>query len=186
MFKYIFPTILTAFAIVIFFTYVKPTYAEIGQLRMKKAQYEEALVNAKRLDAAKNDLSEKYNAISEENRTKLLHLMPDTVDNVHLILDIQSIAAGYNMLPQDIKFEVPKKAGATTQPGNKSQKLYNTFDLEFSVTGNYDKFNAFLNDLESSLRIMDVTSITFSSDKLTLVNGNYKFTVKVRTYWLNN
>jgi len=75
---------------------------------------------------------------------------------------------------------------------------YGIWDLEFSTTGSYDNFINFINDLEHNLRIVDISSIDFSSDVAVTagigagvgVSPNsqqiyqYKFTIK--TYWLKN
>ena len=55
-------------------------------------------------------------------------------------------------------------------------------------------FLSFLKDLESNLRIVDMSSIQFSSDSNTGLNLSsssssteaYKYNFKIKTYWLKN
>ncbi len=50
---------------------------------------------------------------------------------------------------------------------------YDYVTLSFSVSGTYDIFRTFLADLESSLRLVDVTSIAFSATP----TGIYEYTI---------
>ncbi len=189
LFRYIFPSVLVAIAIVLFFSYIQPTYHAIGELRIKRAAQEEALANVRQLDETINQLTTTYDAISEEDRTRLLKMMPDDVNNIPLILDTQGVAKRFGLVAQDIKFDVPKSTTKGAQSASAAvagQKDYGIFDLEFSVASTYGNFTQFLNELEKSLRIIDITSIIFSTDKISSGTGIYKFTVKVRTYWLKN
>jgi len=55
-------------------------------------------------------------------------------------------------------------------------------DLGFTVTAPYTTFQAFLADLEHSLRLIDVEKITFKGAG-TADSADY--TLSIRTYWLH-
>ena len=74
-------------------------------------------------------------------------------------------------------------------------KDYGVFDLEFSTSGSYDNFINFTKDLEKNLRIVDISSISFSSEVSSGIGGAglktisseiYKYDFKIKTYWLKN
>lgn len=190
--KFIFPIILILASIGIFIGYTNKAYKEVATLRTEQAAYDEALLNSKKLLDVRQELVDKYNALLPEDKDRLMKLMPDNVDNIRLIIDIQKIASQYGMLPKDIHFDKDQgKANSTTisaasspEDINQARKNYGTFDLDFSVTGTYSNFLNFTRDLEKSLRIIDIESVTFAiSDVGT---SSYKYAFKIRTYWLKN
>lgn len=196
MFKNIIPIILIAIVITGFFTFVSPTYSEIMDIRSQVASYNEALNNSKSLENERDKLTKKYNSIDPADLEKLNKLLPDSVDNIRLILEIEKIALPYGMVLKDVKYAtvVENKTSDVVQGGvSKSaaaQKDYGTWDLEFSTQGTYFNFVNFLKDLESNLRIVDVVSVDFSSDNGPTINPSfseaYKYNIKIKTYWLKN
>jgi Tfp pilus assembly protein PilO len=159
----------------------------------------------KRLESERDALTTVYNAISIQMIWRdLQKLLPDNVDNIRLILEIEQIAAPYGMTLSDIKYDTTdtnaSSAGATgvVQGGgiaSSTQKGYGTFNLEFSISGSYSNFINFTKDLENNLRIVDISSISFSSNSLGAGTGVspktssseiYKYDFKINTYWLKN
>lgn len=194
--------------------FTNPLYKDISNLRAEVVSYNEALDNSKALEAERDKLTQKYNSIDPVNLEKLQKLLPDSVDNIKLILEIEKLASPYGMVLKDVKYDVLKKneektGSTTTAPsagpateavsvaGNTlpagDNKNYGAWDLEFSVQGNYYNFLNFLRNLESNLRIVDIASVDFSSDTggevgLNAVqpSNSYKYQFKIRTYWLKN
>lgn len=187
--RFIFPAILIAASIGLFVAYTNPTYKALADLRKEQAAYDEALTNSKELLDVRQELSDKYNTLTEAERVSLAKLVPDNVDNIRLLLDIGSIAKRYGMAPKDVRFDTPDTKTIVGQPispeeAGSALAGYGNFDMEFSVTGTYTNFLAFTHDLEKSLRVIDITSVALSSAS---VNSTvYKYTFKIRTYWLRN
>jgi Tfp pilus assembly protein PilO len=203
MMRFITPIILIIISITLFFSFTNPLYNDISSLKTEVTSYNEALDNSKALENERDKLTAKYNAISPDNLMKLQKLLPDNVDNIRLILEIEQIALPYGMVLRDVKYNVTNTD--TTTPANGvvqgggavdlANKDYGIFDLEFSVSGSYDNFINFTKDLESNLRIVDISSIDFSSDNVNVnakVNSKtpspevYKYDFKIKTYWLKN
>jgi Tfp pilus assembly protein PilO len=192
MTRIIFPLILVIAAIGLFVVYTNPNYQDIGTLRTQQSAYNQALNNSQELLKVRNTLTDKYNNLPSSDRDRLQKLMPDTVDNIRLIIDIQNIALGHGMNPKDIKYDartgtavgVASQQAANSQQLANTQKDYGTFELEFSVTGPYQNFLSFIQDLEQSLRLVDIESVTFQSADLG--GSTMKYLVRVRTYWLKN
>lgn len=198
MFRYLIPTILIALSITLFLTFTGPLYKDIISLRSKLGSYDEALTNAKALKDQRDALTQKASSIDSDNLEKLGKLLPDSVDNIRLILEIEKIAAPYGMSLRDVKYDTDKileaKAGAPVQGGAAVQTIardYGVWTLGFSTTGTYANFSSFLKDLEKNLRIVDIESIAFTSDVGGAVlnpsfKEAYKYDFKIRTYWLKN
>ena len=89
MFRYILPIILIGIAIAGFFTFTNPFYENVLLEREQVASYNEALNNSKALEAERDKLTQKYNSFDPENLSKLQKLLPDNVDNIRLILEIE-------------------------------------------------------------------------------------------------
>ena len=192
MFRLIFPTIMLAAAIGLFVVFTNPAYQDIGALRVQQASYNQALNNSQELLKVRDNLTAIYNNMSTTQRDDLSKLMPDNVDNIRLIIDIQNVALKYGMNPTDIKYDA-NATGPTTgatpaavtpaQLAN-TQKDYGTFELEFSVTGSYSNFLSFIGDLEHSLRMIDIESITFQAPNAG--SSAIKYDIRVKTYWLKS
>lgn len=212
MMRYIMPIILIGIAITFFFMVTNPLYNNdsttnpgVVQLESQVASYNNALSTSKTLESERDALTQKYNSIDPNNLAELQKLLPDNVNNVRLILEIEQIAAPFNMTLTNIKYDSNAASSATgttaapvVQGGNatvNSNQDYGTFNLEFSTSGTYDNFINFTKDLESNLRIVDISSISFSSD--TSAGGGgvavkagapevYTYDFKIQTYWLKS
>ncbi len=194
MFKFILPIILIGAAIAGFFMLTNPLYKNISLEREQVASYNEALNNSKALEAERDKLTQKYNSFDPENLIKLQKLLPDNVDNIRLILEIEKIASPYGMVLKDVKYDATKKdatSQAITQKAENSlHKDYDVWNLEFSTQGTYNNFVNLIKDLENNLRIVDISSIQFSSNASMGLNSSlseaYKYNFKIKTYWLKN
>lgn len=199
MTRFIMPVILIAIAISLFFMFTNPIYNDISGLKAKADVYNKALDSSKALENQRDLLTAKKNAINPDNLLKLEKLLPQNVDNIRLILEIGQIAAPYGMVLKNVKYSTASSAptivaGVTVPVATvaTATKEYGTFDLGFSITGSYNNFINFTKDLESNLRIVDISSITFSSDTAAGANLKtispeiYTYDFKIRTYWLKN
>lgn len=195
MLRLIAPFILIGGAIVGFFALVSPVYDEITTLKAQIGAYNQALDNSKALENERDKLAKKYNSIDPANLDKLEKLLPDSVDNIRLILEIEKIASPYGMVLKEVKYDTvtkdPTKSTAVAagdQNVNLNSKDYGLWNLAFSTEGTYENFLNFIRDLESNLRIVDIASIQFSSVDNALVgkSDTYKYSFKIKTYWLKN
>ena len=198
MIKYIIPIILIGISIALFFGFTDVLYQDISSMKELSSSYNEALGNSKALEAERDKLTAKYNTINPADIAKLEKLIPDSVDNIRLILEIEKTALPYGMTLKDVKYDTLLSATADGQTravetgakATTSRLPYGIWDLEFSTEGTYSNFVNFVKDLESNLRIVDVTSIEFSSPDVVGLNPNlpqsYKYQFKIKTYWLKN
>lgn len=197
MMRFIIPIVLVGIGVAVFFAFTSPIYDDISMLRLRALSYNEALGNSKALENARDALTAKKNSIDPDNLLKLERLLPQSIDNIRLILEIEKIALPYGMALKDVKYNTsdtdPSQAGVGIAVGGAVQnkgKDYGVWDLEFSTVSPYNNFLNFMKDLESNLRIVDVSSITFSSATGGGVNpaspDTYKYNFKIKTYWLKN
>jgi Tfp pilus assembly protein PilO len=68
--------------------------------------------------------------------------------------------------------------GKATGPDGRS---YGIANISFSIATTYEQFKSFLADVERSMRLLDITSISFGQpDALGLTT----YSVRAQTYWL--
>jgi dsDNA-binding SOS-regulon protein len=171
--------ILIAASIGLFFFQINPTYSEVKVLRAQSSQYDHALEVAEELKKIRGELATKLSSFSEEELTSLEHFMPQQLDTVRIILDIDGIASLHNIQLKDIKTsEINKVVTAA----NQSPTSYSTTAVTFSFTTAYTNAEVFIRDLERSLRLVDTSSVSIkpSAGK----SGGYDFNMTLNTYWI--
>ncbi len=189
----------------IFLGYVNPTYSgitgatvlkdkSIAELKVQRDEYADALQKTREIEQVRTGLLEKYNHIPLEERERLEKLLPDHIDSVRLIIEVNNIASTYGMTLKNIGLTdsdlaqksstalTPALSGALITDGTigPQEKHVKPVGLKFNVSGSYDNFRAFLKDLESNLRLVDVVAVTFSAGK----EGLPDYSVTVSTYRL--
>ena len=183
MIRSILSIVLLAIAVGLFALYTKPTYDTIRELRVAEASYDEALNRSREIQEVRNKLISKYNTFSPDDLRRLERLLPDHVDNIRLILDIDTIAARYNLRIRNVALEGTKdgRAERSDLAVGSSGDPIGVIEVGFTTAARYEDFVRFLKDLERSLRIVDVTSISFSTGAGDL----QEYSVSLRTYWLH-
>jgi len=200
MMRFIIPILLIGLSGAGFFILISPKYQEVVALKAQVSAYDKALTNSKTLEDERDKVIKKSNDITATNKEKIEKMLPDSIDNIRLILEIQELASVYGMSLKDVRYEDEKKAeeGAAevVQVGiidESSNEDYGVWDLEFTTEGSYSNFINFTKDIEKNLRLVDISSVKFSSLTATNSKGvsitptdNYNYTFKIKTYWLKN
>lgn len=184
-------TILIIIGIGIYFTVTRAMIADAEVVKAKNDQLISALNNAGEIIKARNDVTLKYNSIPEKDRIKLDKMIPSAVDNIRLVIDLNNIALRNHFAIADVKASVPNKGkqGAAAPSGMPapialssyvSEPILDKVDISFKATATYQQFIDFLQDIEVSLRVMDLTSLKLRAND----TGTYDFDVTFQTYWL--
>jgi Tfp pilus assembly protein PilO len=188
--KYFFSLLLIAVSITIFVVVIKPQYNELQSTREAVAIANANLETASKLAESRDALIATYNSISKTDLDNLRTLLPDSVDNIRLIIQINSLATknGLSLL-RNVDYQTTQEATAasTLQSPDTTNKPYGEFAVSFQTAGQYKNFLAFLSDLEQNLRLVDVTRIEFApSDQGVTQSAATSLTYKVtlKTYWL--
>ena len=177
----------------VFFGYVNPTYRaitgnielserSISELKEERGRYIDALNKTKEIEQARTGLLEEYARIPADGREKLEKLLPDHIDSVRLIIDVNNIAAQYGMKLKNISLTQSDKAAAlvASLALGPVEEHFKSVGLKFGVEGSYDNFRSFIRDLEQSLRLVDIETVSFSSRE-----DLYEYVVAVSTYRLS-
>jgi Tfp pilus assembly protein PilO len=181
------PVILIIISAAIFFGYVDPNYRgqnlssgnrSIQSLQAEHDQYQEALNNTTNIRMKRDALIQKRGEISPANLERLEQLLPDNIDNIKLVIDMNQIGKDHNLVLRGIKLN--NSSGTGTDKIGEDNNKYGTVKLSFSVNASYDNFQNFLNDLEKSLRLVDIVDLSVIGND----TGLYDFSVSLKTYWL--
>lgn len=176
------PIILIVISGTLFITWIDPQYQDIKDLQAEKARYDEALDRIVEIREARNEIQSRYNTIEERDFERLNKMVPTHIDNIRLILDVNSVANARQMTIRDIRINLNEGDNGDGNISVGSQGAYESVSFRFTVVTTYDNFKQFLDDLALSLRIIDVESVEISS-----IQGEdnfYRFDVGIRTYWL--
>ena len=173
------PALSLILSIGIFFGYAKPTWSgPIQETKSAIADIEQALTAAEDYKKRQNALASERNAIDQESLNRLSVFLPDSVDNVGLILDINALAARSGLALANV--DVMKNDSTTGNTGIVKANPVGSVDISLSAIGTYSALQVFLSGIEKSARILDIRDITVKGSN----TGVYNYQMTVRLYWL--
>lgn len=183
MARTIFAIILIVASVLGFVLFVNPQYQDIMTLRTEEAQLREVLANSRALQEKRDQLLQRYNNFSAEEIARIEKMVPNNADNVKLILELQTLASRYGL-------ELQTAALAESEEETRGQRAsvqvvhrdYGTIGLDLVIRGPYEGFVSFLEDVERSLRIIDVHGLSFRPEGTSTTV--FQFNVSLKTYWL--
>ncbi len=97
-------------AAVIFFGPTRAAMDATTPLVAKRAELNTALDSAKKIQTVRDSLQERYNAFRTSDINRLQKMIPTHVDNVRLVIDINSMASKYGMTLKNINIEQPTQS----------------------------------------------------------------------------
>lgn len=183
------PVLCIAIALALFLGYVNPT--RTGPIAAQEAQiksYESALDAAERFKQKESELIIARAAVPSDGLARLESYLPDGVDNVQIILDLNALAARSGMRLSDFDTNAGALSGAPgSAPDNglsgltlEAEDPVDSLDITVSATGTYSSFRAFMDGIEQSLRLLDVVAVSVEDSP----TGVYTYDMTIRIYWL--
>lgn len=183
--RYIFLLILIALSIAAFMMFVKPAYQQTKQIRESILSDSTNLNTAGKIKESREALIAAYNNIPKADLDSLRVLLPDSVDNIRLIIQIDSLATKNGLSTvRNVEYQTDTKPTTAGQSPEAMRKPYGEFTISFSTTGQYQNFLSFLSDLEANLRLVDITKVEFQQLSTTQVASTMNYRVTIKTYWL--
>jgi hypothetical protein len=189
MIRSITPIFSTLLAVLIFFFVIQPKYEEAKAVRVETDQYNTAATQYTVFNAEVQERLLKRDNIKTADRNRLDLLVPESLDDTRMLVDIDAIARESGVIITNIQttnddVDASSLVSKNTQTSNPGTVPVNdelrTSDITLDVMGEYDAFKKFLQGIETSLSIMHVVEMTFSKS-----DGDFNiFTVTLRTYAL--
>ncbi len=181
-------TILVIIALGLYFTVTKSVLKEANTVKSSNLEYKTAIENAKALLAVRDQVLADFNKLPIEDRAKLDKIVPKSVDNIRLIIDLNNIALRYGFSLKGISVNTvsgskDNSAGlGPVESSTLSVPVLDKVSVSFSLTAPYQQFISFLRELESSLRILDLNSLSVTASD----DGLYEWKLDLSTYWLHS
>ncbi len=165
-------------SISVVYAFIMPFIGNSSRLLGEKARYQEALDQVSNIEAKKNALETEFKQISAAQINKVETLIPSSLNFVKLIADIDAAASKYGISIDKVSStNNSSAAGSISETQNIED--YNSATISFEFASTYTQFNDFLNDLEKSLRILDIKSIQITTGENTV----YTYKLSLSTYW---
>lgn len=180
--KNIISIIIIVISLAAFVFVVKPQYQKNKEIVVKSEELNQVLKNARKLQMIRDSLLSKRKELSKSDLTRLEKLIPESVDNVKLIIEFQKIAERYGLEIKTATSAKDEAAKDSNQSFDITTNDYGTITLNFNLTGHYDQFLNFLADIEDNLRITDLRTLEISGGD----SGVYEFNLSIETYWLKD
>lgn len=162
-----------------------PTYISVMRSLDLLANQNAAIDKLNSIIKIRGQLQEEYGSISASDSEKLNELIPSGAGIRKLLVGIGALASQNTIALKNIDFTAQTVASQpTAAPVGISLKQtvpYQTLPFHFSVSGSYESFLKFLNNVQLSARLIDITEITFSGGGR---NQAYDFSIKANTYYL--
>jgi len=171
MIKALVPLFSIVVALALYFFFIQDTMERIAELKIESAQFSEALKDAKELGQTIERLDRERDGIPTSDIDKLEILLPDRIDSVRFIYDLNTIADIHNKTLGEVFVEELKG------------DVFTSTIVTFSINGTYSQLLAFLSDLELSLRIIDVQSVSFKVTNDSVKDG-IDYTIVIATHAL--
>lgn len=185
--------ILIVLSVGIYLEFTGKVWKDAQAVGMVNKQYQEAIRNADELVSQRDKVLQEYNALSLADQDRLNKMIPTAVDNIRLIIDLNSVALRRGITLTGIKAvtsEAPAMqttvtpttsgGGDVSVPSATSAIVPSTVTVSFGTTATYQQFIQFLRDVEANLHVMDLSSLKVSAHD----DGKNDYTVELKTYWL--
>lgn len=172
---------------------VLPAWQHFLAVRADSLHLQDINAEIDRLIQKRDAIVEQMNAITKDDFTRLNEIVPETAQTPEFLVFINKLAekAGLKVRKLDVsgtlatKPKIPEKSDNTTVtnnitaivPGGQDAK-YKTINIGMEVAGSYEAFKNFLRDAESSVRITDISLLTFASGE-----GGFNFQIGLKTYY---
>ena len=203
--------IMVVIAVGIYVTVTQSLINGAEQVQTVNNQYLTALADAARLVAVRDQVRATYDAISENDRARLDKMIPSTVDNIRLIIDLSSVAASHGLALKGISAAVssnssspssaPTAAPATSQMNATGTMMPSSVSVPGALPGTIQTVSAPVLDTVtvsfgvsatydqfiSLLQDMEADLRIMDLTHLTVTANNaglYDFSVQFQTYWI--
>lgn len=197
MSKSTFSVLLLIVGIAIFYFVVIPQWNGLQTTRADYAEANKAIEELRSLAAKRDELTQTYNAVSASALQKADSIIATDAQTSVLLVDLELLAKRNDLVLRSIDFGQPiQESGAKTSSGRVSttrsagttkpdepalsaRRNAYVIPLTLRVSGRYDSFRNFLEDLELNQRILDVSSVGYAPSP----KGQDDFNLQVRAYY---
>lgn len=184
-------------ALVIGFSLLRPAFWQARTLRAELKAKKETLANLEKAIENLRKLEETYEDLAEE-LAKVSYALPSQAEIPNILVQLEALAAENGLLFSSVGFtraqesamglnQTPEPVGrgeVETEPQTEAEEeRVKAVLANVKVTGKYESFKSYLRAIEASRRIMDVSSIDFSSASREEAIGLYSYNLSIKIYY---
>ncbi len=176
----IFPILALVLSVGIFYVYIYPLWnGKISATKSTLSEDAHALSAANQYASQENLLTSQRDAISTTSLARLNEFLPDSVNQVGLILDLNGLVKQSGLTFTGISATQNATSSALNATDAQSSEV-GSVDITVSATGTYNDFMNFLHSVENSEQLLDVQDLTVTGSE----TGVYTYSIRIQTYWL--
>ena len=181
-----------------------PTYGEIKDLIQEIGTKEETLEKKQKLIVDIEKLVNQYEDIAGRV-SKVFYALPNEAEIPNVLVQLEALASENGMIFESSSFSKTQQSaqnkttsGNSAAPSSETAEQQDTIEqiksvsMDISLTGSYENFKNYLRSLENNIRIMDITSVNFSSssgssgdssEKEEEVSDIFSYSVQLKVYY---
>ncbi len=184
MSKVLTPILFIIAAIGLYFSYISGALDTLNSAQKLSEQLGVAIEQYDRLFERRDELRERYMSVSLKDEASLMQLVPDDIDPVRIIIDIDQMANEAGVLVNTFRLPVEKR-NVGTDSNQSGGNILGTAFMQVMVEGDYATFKEFLKLLENSRTMFDVVGLDIQKKDLILGSeAVQQYTVALHVYWL--
>ena len=175
---------------IIGYFYAWSSWQDFSKLREASQNATSVSSELDELDKNRNDLLATINSVSKEDNTRIDESLPTSPRTGELLVFLENLSLKHGVTLRRVDLTVPPeekpvetKSSQPRPTGNvvKSIGGVKIFPITLELVATYDTFKTLLDDLERSLRIIDIQSVTFSAPST--LSDKMNFSLKGKTYY---
>ncbi len=190
--RYIYPVVLMFLSVGMYLLYIAPTWESITKLQSQKSELDTFIEKAGEAQEKITKIQAQHENFSEEQKNALKTILPEKIDPIHLILELNNLVSKQGLYPHSPQVSLPVPTVVAKGKAASVSAPYAKYTVSFSVSAPYKVFRNLLRDLESSLALRDVQSIAFSTVRSAGTDAmgdpnlaSYDYTITIATYALH-
>ncbi len=172
-------------AVVIGVFYLRPQWQQFQILQKESENLRNIARELDDLIQNRDALVKIINTVDKQDLQKIDHALPKGPRSAEFLVLLETLANRNNIVLRQVNFigagepqsGQPRPGGAITAPAGIG--TIKEFPVSMNVSGSYEAFKSFLRDLERSLRIIDINSVSFSASS----KDQFDFSLKGKTYY---
>lgn len=172
-------------AVVIVFTYVSPTLGTIGELQDDVARFDQAIAQVVTVNAMLDDLVNKMDAISPDDRRALITFMPDHLDELAVMRDISNMVHQSTATLTELSYEGPSAEAFQADSPEQITEHPVGHDFTLAIKGPYDAVKQVVRSLEENdypIHAYQLRIASAESSDLGSSGGDVELEVRLTTF----
>lgn len=161
------------------YSFAYPFWTEVSMKMEEKSKYQKTINDVNMINQKKDQILAQIKNMSEEEKQRIDTFMPSSLDFVKLTSDINDVGEKYGITVDRVTSVQKDNSVGNSISEAQPAKTYNTAAISLSFSSSYPNFLKFVTDLEKSLRMLDVKSVTINPTQ----GSSYDIRLDLDTYW---